>query len=106
MMPNYILAFRGGQPTGKEEGIKIMQAWNEWIAECGSAMYDAGSPFGPSLLLAAGGERRERPDGALSGYAMVAAANRDEAAELAARCPIFDAGGTIEVAEAMRPMQG
>lgn len=105
-MPNYILAFRGGQPSGAEEGAKMMQAWNAWIADCGAAMYDAGSPFGPSLLLGPGGERRERPEGALSGYAMVAAADRDEAADLAARCPIFEAGGTIEVAEALRPMQG
>jgi hypothetical protein len=100
-MPNFILAFRGGMPKSPEEGQKMMSDWNAWVASVGSAMVDKGAGFGKSRFLTGRGVEG-KIDGALSGYTIITANDIDAAVALAAKNPIFDLGGTIEIAEAMQ----
>lgn len=100
-MPNFILAFRGGMPQNPEEGQKMMADWTAWMEGLGKALVDKGAGFGKSRCLVS--PDREAPCGdPLSGYTVIAAADMDAALAIARRNPIFDLGGTIEVAEAMQ----
>ncbi len=100
-MPNYLLAFRGGMPKTPEEGQKMMVDWNAWIAELGPAMIDTGAGLGMSRFLTGPTTEGSVP-GALSGYSVIEAGDIEAALALAGKCPIFSAGGTIEVAETMK----
>lgn len=100
-MPKYLLAFRGGMPKTPEEGQKMMADWNAWIAALGPAMIDTGAGLGKSRFLT-GPDTEGSVPGALSGYSVIEADDFDAALGLAGKCPIFSAGGTIEVAEAMQ----
>lgn len=99
-MPKFILAFRGGMPKSPEEGQKMMADWNAWMAELGPSMADKGAGFGKSRFLSKPGVEGKL-DGALSGYSVVEATDIEAALALASKCPIFDLGGTIEVAPMM-----
>ena len=99
-MPNFALIFRGGMPKSQQEGEKMMNDWNAWVADLGAAMVDKGAGLGKSRFLTAPG-REGQIDGAVSGYTVISAPDIDAALVIASRNPIFDLGGTIEVAEAM-----
>ena len=100
-MPKYVLVFRGGMPKSPEEGQKMMTDWNAWIGDCGAAMTDTGAGVGKSRYLTAPGTEGVCPS-PVSGYSVVEAKDIDAALAIAGKCPIFSAGGTIEVAEAMQ----
>ena len=96
-MSKFFLAFRGGMPKTPEDGQRMMEDWNAWVAALGPAMLDPGAGFGKSRLLT--GPGTEAPAaGALSGYSIIDAEDIDAALAIAAKCPIFSLGGTIEVA--------
>jgi hypothetical protein len=99
-MPKFVLAFRGGMPKSPEEGQKMMEDWNAWMAGLGAALTDKGAGLGKSRFLSAPGVEGTAP-GPLSGYSVVEAADIEAALKLASKNPIFDLGGTIEVAPAM-----
>jgi hypothetical protein len=100
-MPNFVLVFRGGMPKSPEEGQKMMTDWNAWMASVGAALVDKGAGFGKSRFLTAPGKEGQI-DGAVSGYTIISAPDIEAALAIASRNPIFDLGGTIEVAEAMQ----
>jgi hypothetical protein len=55
-MANYVLAFRGGgMPATEEEQQQAMAAWGAWFGGLGSAVVDAGNPFGDSRSLGSDG---------------------------------------------------
>ncbi len=99
-MSKFILAFRGGMPTTREDGQKVMEAWNAWMAELGAALVDPGAGFGKSRFLVAADKEGTAGD-PLSGYSIVETTDIEAALALAAKNPIFAFGGTIEVAEMM-----
>jgi len=96
-MPKFALAFRGGMPRTPEEGQKMMADWNVWVADLGPAMVDKGAGFGKSRFLTHAGVEGQI-EGALSGFSVIEAKDIEAALSLAGKCPIFDLGGTIEVA--------
>jgi hypothetical protein len=100
-MTQYLLAFRGGMPKTPEEGQKMMADWNTWMGDLGKALVDSGAGLGKSRFLVAPGKEGSI-DGALSGYSVIEASDYDAALAMASKCPIFSAGGTIEVAETMQ----
>ena len=68
----------------------------------GDAVVDAGNPVGQSSTVQSDGNVTE--DGGAnptSGYSLVNADSKDQAVDLAKGCPILEAGGSVEVAEAM-----
>ena len=100
-MANFVLVFRGGMPKSPEEGQKMMTDWNAWMAGLGAALVDKGAGFGKSrFLIGAGIEGKI--DGAVSGYTVISAPDIEAALAIASKNPIFNLGGTIEVAEAMQ----
>ena len=102
-MPKFIFAYHGGKmPETQEEGEQVMAQWMEWLGGLGEAVVDGGNPVGPSSTV--------HPDGSvtcdggsnpLSGYSLVSADSIEQATEIAKSCPILQAEGSVEVAEAI-----
>lgn len=99
-MPDFILAFRGGMPKTAEQGQQMMADWTAWMEALGSALVDKGAGLGKSRCLISR-EKEAACENPLSGYSVISAPNIEVAMEIASKNPIFDLGGTIEVAETM-----
>jgi hypothetical protein len=105
-MSEYLFLYRGGrQPEDAAEGQKVMQNWVDWMKALTSSgnLKDPGQPLEPAgkvVRNAAGtitdGPYAEAKD-LVGGFTLIEAANLDEASRLASGCPIFAAGGTVEV---------
>ena len=100
-MPNYLLAYHGGEtPEGEEAQAKMMTAWNEWIEQHGDAMIDIGNPVGATMTVAADGTATDGAgEHAITGYSVVEADDMPAAVEIAKSCPVLADGGSVEVAE-------
>ena len=102
-MPKYLFVYHGGDnPKTEEEVAKVMDDWGNWLGSMGSAVIDGGNPVGQSSTV--------HPDGSVtsdggsnpaSGYGLFEAADLDDALAKAKGCPILEANGSIEVAEAI-----
>jgi hypothetical protein len=102
-MAKFVFAYHGGgHPSSPEEGKKAMDAWGAWFGSMGSAVIDGGHPVGKSSTV--------KPDGSLasggganpiSGYSLIEASSLEDAHKKAKGCPILQAGGSIEIAQAM-----
>ncbi len=100
-MPRYALVFRGGMPETPEQGERMMQDWNAWMADLGAALVEPGAGFGKSRFLTGPGAETAAPN-PLSGYSIVEASDHDAAVALASKNPIFGLGGTIEIVPEMK----
>ena len=102
-MAKYIFVYHGGSmPQSEEEAAQVMQAWQSWLGGMGDAVVDQGNPVGQSSTVHSDGS--VTGDGGAnptSGYSLVSADDIDQALSLAKGCPILEAGGSVEVAEAM-----
>lgn len=99
-MAEYILAFHGGSmPDTPEEGEKVMAAWGAWMGALGERITNPGAPLGMSKTVSATGVVDNGGSNPLSGFTIVKADSMEAACEMAAGCPINDAGGSVEVAE-------
>ncbi len=105
-MSEYLFLYRGGkQPEDPAEGQKVMQAWVAWMKSLTDAgkLKDPGQPLEPQgkVVRNASGTVTDGPyaeaKDLVGGFTLVDAQSLDEACKLASGCPIFDAGGTIEV---------
>ena len=101
-MAKYLFVYHGGKkPESDEEYTRVMDAWGAWMGGLGAALIDGGNPVGMSSTVHADGSVTD--DGGanpVSGYSLVEASDLNDALEKAKGCPIRDAGGSIEVAEA------
>lgn len=101
-MPKFVFAYHGGKmPETPEEGERVMAAWTQWLQGMGTAVVDGGNPVGPSQTVSGSGVANDGGSNPLSGYSLVSADNIGKAVEMAKGCPIIEAGGSVEVAEAM-----
>ena len=101
-MAKYLFVYHGGkQPETKQAQAQVMDAWGKWFGSLGNAVVDGGNPVGQSTTV--------RSDGSVvhngganpaSGYSLIEAADVSDAIAKAQRCPILDAGGSVELAEA------
>ncbi len=99
-MSNYLLAYKGGgMPETDEERQQVMAAWGEWFGALGSALVDAGNPFGPSKSISADGEVADGASSSLTGYSIISADTIEAATEHAKGSPILASGGSVEVYE-------
>ena len=102
-MANFIFVYHGGDmPQTEEEGQQVMAEWKAWFESMGEAVVDMGAPVGPSSTVQANGT--VTGDGGAnptSGYSVISSADIEAAIELARNCPILQANGSVEVAEAM-----
>ena len=99
-MSKFIYIFRGGMPDTPEAGQKMMTDWNNWLDGMGEAVAERGAALGKSSFIDADGNEAAAGD-PVSGYMVVEAADLTDALRHAKACPIFSAGGTIEVAQAL-----
>jgi hypothetical protein len=97
-MEHYLIVLRGG-PAGAGGGAPHdPAAWRAWYDGLGENLVDRGALAAaavevPSRLLGP-----KESTSSLHGYAVIAASDFDGAVRLAERCPIFDEGGSAEVA--------
>lgn len=101
-MADYIFAFHGGaMPETPEEGEKVRAAWGVWMEGLGENMVNPGAPVGMSKTVSASGVADDGGSNPLSGFTIVKANSVEQACEMAASCPIIEAGGSVEVAPVM-----
>ncbi|WP_434315663.1 hypothetical protein [Leifsonia sp. P73] len=91
-MSAFILAFRNDPTVNATE--EEVAAWGAWFQKLGPAVTDMGSRVGATTLLGTSAGAN-----ALSGYALVDAADLTAASALAEGCPGLSYGGSVEVGE-------
>ena len=102
-MAKYLFVYHGGsKPESEADIASVMEKWNAWFGKLGKSVIDGGAPVGPSTtVLADGSVKNDGGANPVSGYSMIEASNLEDAIEKAKGCPVRDAGGSIEVCEAM-----
>ena len=102
-MAKYVFAYSGGSgmPESEEERAAIMAAWEGWFGRLGGSVTDPGAPFGPASTVSNGGSVSDGGSRGLTGYSIVTADDLGSANELAKGCPVLEAGGTVDVYEAL-----
>jgi len=101
-MPKFVLAYHGApQFKTKEDGANHMVAWRQWMQGLGDAVVDPGVPVSASRTVSSAGVEDGGGANPLVGITIVQADTMEAAVNMAKACPHIDAGGTIEVAEAM-----
>ena len=101
-MPKYVLAYHGGSmPETAAAQEEAMAAWGAWFGSLGAAVIDGGNPTGLAKTVTSGAVKDGGGANPLTGYSLLTAADINAAVALAKGCPILDAGGSVEVAEAI-----
>jgi len=101
-MPKFVLAYHGSpQFETKADGANHMVAWRNWMQGLGDAVIDPGVPVGASKTVSSTAVENGGGSNPLVGITIVQADTMEAAVTMAQACPHIDAGGTIEVAEAM-----
>jgi hypothetical protein len=102
-MAKYIFGYHGQAVSAESvaQDKAMMAAWGKWFRDMGPALVEIGNPAGPSKVLTADGTIAGPQGVGLTGYSIVEADTIDGAMQLANGCPIFAAGGSIEIAELM-----
>jgi hypothetical protein len=100
-MANYLFAYHGGkEPEGPEEFQAVIKMWESWLTEFASSVVDAGNPIGPSCTVESDASiTNHGGSNPVSGYGIFKASSSEEAAEIAKKCPILVAGGSVEFGE-------
>lgn len=109
-MKDFLFLYRSDLHTLANRSPEEMQAntqkWMDWIGGIaaqnkltarGDRLHPAGKVVRPDHLITDGPYTELKES--LGGYSVVKAASLDEATELAKGCPIFLAGGSVEVRE-------
>ena len=112
-MSEFIYLYRGGEDRANrspQEMQQVMQKWVSWLqglAEQGH-IKDRGQPLERGGKIVSG-KQKAVTDGPFAeakdlvgGFTLVEARDLDQAAELSKGCPIFDAGGFVEVRPVMK----
>ena len=105
-MTEFLYLYRGGtDPKSPAEAQQTMQQWMAWMKDLGEKghLKAVGSPLERTGKLVSTAQKTisdgpfaEAKD-LIGGYSIVTAKDIDEAAELSKGCPIFLAGGAVEV---------
>ncbi len=96
-MNEYILLMH--QDASDPQAASDPAHWARYITQLRSTgKFDGGSSIGQGERLRKG-QPGQPCDTALSGFMRIRAANLDEAKELVAGNPVYEAGGTVEVRE-------
>lgn len=110
-MSDFLYLYRGGDSSGTpEEMEKETRKWTAWIGDLAAKgkLKAAGEPLERTGKVVR--KKTSITDGPyaevkdlVGGFSIVQTKDLDEAAMLAAGCPIFDTGGFVEV-RPIRPM--
>ncbi|MEA2557081.1 MAG: hypothetical protein QOG88_619 [Actinomycetota bacterium] len=104
-MAKYLLLYSGGRmPESEAEQATVMQAWEAWFGQLGSAVADGGNPFTPaSKSIASDGSVKDGA-GSATGYSVLEADSLDAATAMAKGCPVLQGGASIGVYETFNAM--
>lgn len=91
-MPTYLLSFR--MPSNYASTPDTRARWNAFFAGISTHLEDIGNPIFTRRPVGETGAGTE-----LGGYSLINATGLDEASSLAARCPLVNAGGGVEIGE-------
>lgn len=111
-MSEFVFLYRGGERSNSpEQSEQVMQKWVAWMKELGENGFikDRGQPLEPTgKVVRANGKQKVVTDGPyleskdlVGGYTLIQAKDLSEAAEVSKGCPIFEAGGLVEVRPVM-----
>lgn len=110
-MSEFLFLYRGGESgRSPERAQQMMQKWITWMKELGAKGHikDQGHPLERTGKLVKG-QQKAVTDGPFAetkdivgGYTLIEARDLDQAAELSKGCPIFEAGGHVEVRPIMK----
>ncbi len=110
-MSEFTYLFRGGAAPGSPELTQQrMQKWVSWMKELGQQGYikNPGNPLEPHGKVVKGSQKTvtdgpyaETKD-IVGGYIVIEAKDIDHAVEISKGCPIFEAGGSVEVRPVMK----
>jgi hypothetical protein len=109
-MSQFLYLYRGGDSAASpQEMQKRMQKWVDWLKSLTDQGHikDPGQPLERTGKLVRG-KNKGVTDGPyaekdlVGGYTLVEAKDLGQAVELSAGCPIFDAGGLVEVRPVMK----
>ena len=109
-MAEFVYLYRGGRRADSAaEGEKVMQRWVAWMEDLGKKghLKDRGQPLEHEGKVVKGSQKTVT-DGPyaekdlVGGYTLVEARDIAQAAELSKGCPIFEAGGFVEVRPIMQ----
>lgn len=110
-MSEFTYLFRGGTPPGTPELTQQrMQKWMAWMKDLEQKghLKDPGNPLASSGKVVKG-DKKTVTDGpyaeskdVIGGYLVIKAKDIDDAVEIAQGCPIFEAGGMVEVRPVMK----
>ena len=110
-MSEFTYLFRGGAAPGSPELTQQrMQKWVAWMTELGQNGYIKypGHPLEPTGKLVRG-KQKTVTDGPyaetkdiIGGFMLIEAKDLDHAVEISMGCPIFEAGGLVEVRPIMK----
>ena len=101
-MPNFMLAYHGGnEPGSQEEGMAQMEKWKAWIKGLGETIVNPGTPLPVSKVVTSGGVEDDTDPNSMKGFAVVKADSMAAAVDIAKSDPFLENGGTIRVSEMM-----
>jgi hypothetical protein len=109
-MNDFLFLYRGGKrPESPAQGQQVMQKWMDWLKDLGAKghLKDPGHPLEQtgkvvrSRTAITDGPFAEAKD-LVGGYSLVLADDLAQAVEISKGCPIFDAGGLVEVRPIMK----
>lgn len=85
-MGKYVVLYTG-LPADDADIKAVEAAWTRWFQELGSAVIDAGHPFGSSKTVATDGSVKDGESLNLTGYSILAAGSLNAAVEMVKKCP-------------------
>lgn len=100
-MAEFIFIYHGGDhPESEEEGMEMMQKWDQWLDDVKDDTVDPGRPMGISKTVLSNSSVEDNGgSNPASGFSIFEARDMDAALALAKTCPLLGMNGTIEVAE-------
>jgi hypothetical protein len=104
-MANFLLLYRGGgMPDSDEEKKKSMEAWGEWMKQCGDNLVDAGNPCSNAKSVTKDNVGEVSGD-RVTGYSVIKADSIDDAVKAAQMVPlVVDGSGSCDVYETFEAM--
>ena len=105
-MADYLLLYGAGgsMPETEAEQAAVMEAWNKWFGDLGSALKDGGNPTTPNAKQIGTDGSVSDVGASASGYSIITADSLDEATAMAKGCPVLAGGSPITVLETFAVM--
>ncbi|MDN4052181.1 hypothetical protein QPK32_03770 [Massilia sp. YIM B02763] len=97
-MDRFLIVYRGAADGSKDAPPRAPGGWRDWFARLGDAVVDPGSLAAAAVEIPNRLLGPKESTSSLSGYAVVQAVDFNAAVALAEACPIFDEGGSVEIA--------